>query len=956
MSFDLSLLVYVDSPERTEGFLSELLDPKEPSAALEILLLDGIGLDEPKNVTKKYDYAGVSVRWIPLEGAGKATCYRRGMELATGKWFLFTETSASYKKGTLDKALTHGKQTITIRTAISLHSPSADKLAGNDISSQKNIPLRLIAMRAAFLKGGKNAYYGLSSRKSSGIFDLHCHTNALPQVLGSLMIDSNLARKVSFREDVPLEFDSLYILGLLREVSYLYYDADAQYIYAVPGIECASSCHQALEKEWYLDSLRKVWLPLVYENLVDNVLPKYLQVAVLFQLYQKYASNYYELDHQLLNKEEALSLHRLASQILQYIDDKVIFQNQPCNFMLPRYFKMYLYQCKYNPDNLPGFNHYPYQLVTHENQLLFIPRNSTLDLEEVGNRTSYAALPNVISLGTAQKQEVTIRVINYENSNLEIDADFMWEYLKTSPFRFYCVAASDEEDACTQSQQIYPCPESGIYPLIKYFNVTVARRYMFHVSIPLNEVTGKHLYFVFEVDGKRYCCNLKFVRGYSRLSAGNYTYWCPNKAHYVACERENSLRIGNMNPLRHVKMEFDFLVHRVWGSKSRVPTKVYFVLLRLAYYFTKPFFRKRIWLTFDKIYKGGDNGEYIFSYCAEKDDGIRLYYIIDPTSPDYPRLKKKYGPLILKKDSFRLRLLSLHSEAVLATHSTVYNYVGFVSWHIPFVKDLWDPKIICIQHGLTIQQIAQYQNRIFDNTTLYGLASIYEYKNICNPLYGFTDKELRITGLARFDGLHSNDQRQILITPTWRRSLVNQGIANQKKTHNDFFRESAYFRVYNSLINDQRLIDCAKACGYQLIYLLHPAMSAQKDDFDKNDYVQIVQATGDMSYEKILTESSLMVTDYSGVQFDFAYQRKPLVYYHSTELPAQYESGGLIYETMGFGPICRNHQEIVDTLCRYMRSDCRMEEMYKKRADDFFAHDDFNNCQRIYEETRKYLG
>lgn len=950
MSFDLSLLVYVDSLEKTDEFLSAITPEENSSTTFEVLLLDGIGSDEPKSVTEKYNMQGLTIRWIPMERAEKADCYRRGAELANGNWLIFTETSACFAKDALKKSLAHGHQTITVRKPVPVNQGQ------NDIDNETEISIQIVAMRAVFLDGGKEIRHGLCRRKSSGVFDIQYHTAALPWVLGSLMIDRQLAQKVRFHEDAPLEFESLYILDLFREVPYLYYEAGARYTYTVPSVECAGSYHQALEKEWYLPSLEKVWLPLIEENLTDGELPKYLQVAVLYQLYQKYNCNYYERDHQVLNKEEAFALHRLASKILQYIDDKVIYQNQACNFQLPRYFKMYLYQCKYNPDNQAGNDPYPYQLIIHENQLLFIPKNSTLDLEAVENRTSYAALPNIISLGTAQNQEVTIRVINFENGCLEIDADFMWEYLKTSPFRFYCVAASNEEEACSQSQQIYQCPESGVYPFIKYFNVTVSRRYTFHTSVPLAEVTGKSLFFVFEVDGKRYSCNLKFIRGYSRLIQSNYSYWCPDKSHYVSCENANSLHIGKMSAPRHIKMEAAFLLRQLLRNRCSLPARVYFILLRLTYYLTKPFFRKRIWITFDKIYKGGDNGEYIFSYCAEKKDGIRLYYVIDPTSFDYPRLKKKYGKLILKKNTFRLRLLSLHSEAVLATHSTVPNYVGFEGWHLPFVKDLWNPKIICIQHGLTIQQIAQYQNRIFDNTTLYGLASIYEYKNICKPLYGFTDKELRITGLARFDGLHNHDQHQILITPTWRRSLVNQGIANEKKTHNDSFRESAYFRVYNSLINDKRLIDCAKRTGYRLIYLLHPAMSAQKDDFDKNDYVEIMQATGDMSYEKILTESSLMVTDYSGVQFDFAYQRKPLVYYHSAELPAQYESGGLIYETMGFGPICRNHQEIVDTLCQYMENGCQMEDMYKRRADDFFAYDDFHNCQRIYEEARKYLG
>ena len=53
---------------------------------------------------------------------------------------------------------------------------------------------------------------------------------------------------------------------------------------------------------------------------------------------------------------------------------------------------------------------------------------------------------------------------------------------------------------------------------------------------------------------------------------------------------------------------------------------------------------------------------------------------------------------------------------------------------------------------------------------------------------------------------------------------------------------------------------------------MHPVVSSQIDDYEKNENISIIQAT-EVNYEKILTESSLMVTDYSGVQFDFAYMR-----------------------------------------------------------------------------------
>jgi UDP-N-acetylglucosamine 2-epimerase len=127
-------------------------------------------------------------------------------------------------------------------------------------------------------------------------------------------------------------------------------------------------------------------------------------------------------------------------------------------------------------------------------------------------------------------------------------------------------------------------------------------------------------------------------------------------------------------------------------------------------------------------------------------------------------------------------------------------------------------------------------------------------------------------------------------------------------------------------------------------------MSSQIDDFEKNEYVDIVAAAGDMSYEKVLTESSLMITDYSGVQFDFAYMRKPVLYYHPATLPPHYtESTAFSHEKDGFGPIITDHEELVDRICRYMEQECRMEPFYRERADRFFAYDDTDNCRRIAE-------
>jgi CDP-glycerol glycerophosphotransferase (TagB/SpsB family) len=100
-----------------------------------------------------------------------------------------------------------------------------------------------------------------------------------------------------------------------------------------------------------------------------------------------------------------------------------------------------------------------------------------------------------------------------------------------------------------------------------------------------------------------------------------------------------------------------------------------------------------------------------------------------------------------------------------------------------------------------------------------------------------------------------------------------------------------------------------------------------------------------------------MVTDYSGVQFDFAYMRKPILYYHPNELPPHYdESTEYCYERDAFGPIIDNYEELVDQLCDYMKKHCRMKKEYVERADRFFGYKDFGNCERIYHAIVEWLN
>ena len=53
---------------------------------------------------------------------------------------------------------------------------------------------------------------------------------------------------------------------------------------------------------------------------------------------------------------------------------------------------------------------------------------------------------------------------------------------------------------------------------------------------------------------------------------------------------------------------------------------------------------------------------------------------------------------------------------------------------------------------------------------------------------------------------------------------------------------------------------------------------------------------------------------------------------------------------MRFGEIITDHDKLIKSIIDYMANNCVMDEKYKQRADNFFAYNDKNNSQRVYDE------
>lgn len=456
--------------------------------------------------------------------------------------------------------------------------------------------------------------------------------------------------------------------------------------------------------------------------------------------------------------------------------------------------------------------------------------------------------------------------------------------------------------------------------------------YSFEAKIPLS--TTKKFEIEFKSENKKLNidfsrpCNFSKVIGYAKTK------------HYLSVHENDKIVIKKKRGLswilQEAKATFRLLKNRDTEFLKAFP-------FRLAYMLGYPFLKnRRIWFYMDRPDESDDNGLHLFKYAIKKDDGITRYFILSKDNDDYEEIKK-IGKVIPYK-SIRHRFLGLFVENIITSHPD--NGIIYPFWGgYPYFAGLLKSNNMFLQHGILKDNISSWLNKSNMNLSLFLVSSTKEFSSIFNHPYNYSEKVVQLKGLPRYDNLKNIEgKKQIIIMPSWRRNLTSKS--------NEYIQETEYFKRFNSLINNERLIQKAKEYGYEIIFRPHPNVYNFINLYDENDYVKI-------DYEKtkfqvLFNSGSLMVTDFSSVAFDFAYLNKPVIYYqYAHDYHFNLEDSFYDYETMGFGEICKREDELVDLIIEYMENDCKIKDMYHKRIDDFFIFKDRNNCKRVHEAIKK---
>lgn len=378
------------------------------------------------------------------------------------------------------------------------------------------------------------------------------------------------------------------------------------------------------------------------------------------------------------------------------------------------------------------------------------------------------------------------------------------------------------------------------------------------------------------------------------------------------------------------------------GSLKRQCPKGGVRALRQAYFARKAEKKREIWLISDRLTKADDNGEAFFTYMNTigKVYNIDTYFLLNEDSKDYERLCK-VGKVVAF-GSEQHKILSLLCDKLISSQADDDIFNPFFDLAYLYKDIVYWREFIYLRHGISKTNSTRWLRKENKNFAILVATTYPEYQAMLEDDYHYDEGQIRLCGLTRYDHLYDDAKGKniIIFMPTWRAYLVNElDVHTDSRTLKKGFDESSFYEMYQKVFSDERLHEAAQKYHYVFKLMLHPAMPRECEKYFMHSGIEILDRNA--RYRELFAESKLLVTDYSSVAFDFAYLRKPIVYYkYDAE---EFFSGKHIYdkgyfdeERDGFGEVEYSPENLVDRLIEYMQNGCQLKHLYRDRIEKTF--------------------
>ncbi|MBR3255372.1 MAG: CDP-glycerol glycerophosphotransferase family protein [Clostridia bacterium] len=374
------------------------------------------------------------------------------------------------------------------------------------------------------------------------------------------------------------------------------------------------------------------------------------------------------------------------------------------------------------------------------------------------------------------------------------------------------------------------------------------------------------------------------------------------------------------------------------------------IISLLKYYYYRIYvFIKRIknddlWIISERGDDARDNSYHLFKYIRNEHPEINIKYIIKKESADYYKIKDLGN--IIDYGSKEHYIAFLTAKNLISTHVMGFSPCMslFLKLNIANLIKVRGNKIN-IKHGITKDYIRILDYK-YSHLDMLVAAANSEYEYFIDGLK-YPKDVVKKTGFARFDNLVSikNKEKSILIMPTFRKHYYNI---------NDF-KETEFYKIYNGLLNDKKIISILEENKIKLYFYPHYEFQKYINLFYTSSDSIVICSKEQYDVQDLLLKSSVLITDYSSVFFDYAYMLKPMIFYqfdYEEYRKNHYHEGYFDYQRDGFGKIVKNQEELIKELIGIINNNYEMDDVYKNKTNKFFCYIDNNNCERIFKEIK----
>ena len=348
---------------------------------------------------------------------------------------------------------------------------------------------------------------------------------------------------------------------------------------------------------------------------------------------------------------------------------------------------------------------------------------------------------------------------------------------------------------------------------------------------------------------------------------------------------------------------------------------------------------KKIWIIGEYSISARDNGMHFYHYMLKEHPEVDVYYVIEKNSKDLPYIDQQK---VLYYGSYKH--FEIASKAKVLVFSHMERYLIPKINRITEYKETYDAYLkVFLQHGVIATTASiDFLHKKLRAYNIFNVSSEFE-KEVVKKYLGYSDQEIAINGLPRWDRLYRDKihTKTILIIPTYRDDL--------EKVTDEVFKQSQYFKFWDSLLSDQKFVSYIEENNIKVHFFIHIILSRFIDHFSSCSK-NIVFKNSD-NIQDLLLNCGMLVTDYSSVSFDALFQNKPVIY-----VPFDYDTminqrGGkqlIDYHNDLPGPVCYTVSEAIEAIVSTVNSGWVIDKRYHNRQLKFFKYIDDNNSERVY--------